>query len=682
MEEILTNSPKQSFGIKFRVTRRRIIFSAVLVLAALLFFIFNSHLFFGGPEEEEPSFQLIDTLCYALLLASSCLLCFLEVKLPYYVRAMIGWVMLPVLPVLAFVAVDSINDTRIASFSFSTSLANYIGYLMVFSLIFALCRRVWVTAAAGGGIFLFFGIVNYFTAEFRGAPILPWDIQTVSTAFSVAGGYRYEMTKPIAVSLLLYILICLLCFQVCPRGKEHTSLRFRMVQRAGAFAISAVLFLMIFPANILSDLGISVWAWNQKTSSKLTGVTAGFFANIQYLMVDKPSGYSSQKVKKLQEDIEALPELEALGSPSKAPTVIAVMNESMTDFAAVDPELALEPDNQPFLHSLQDSGKLIWGTACSSVYGGNTCNSEYEFLTGNTLSFLPTGSKPYQQYVDDYQTSLVSTLKSQGYRCIAIHPGQRTAWHRNTAYPFFRFDEFLDVTSFDVKRTLEHNLTSDMSCYDQVIYEYENRGNDPLFLFNVTIQNHGGYEDEDFPTTIRVKDAPGEFPEAEQYLSLVKKSDEALEKLITYFSEQPDPVVILFFGDHWPNLETGFISKLLGKDAESLALEDIMREHEVPFFLWANYPLKAEKIEKISLNYLSGLLLRAAGLKDTDYVKFLEYVRETFPVITANGMIDKDGVLYETGEKTPYSSILNDYAILQYNNAFGKIEKREEIFLP
>ncbi len=682
MEEIQTNSPKKNFGVSFRVTRKRIIFGAVLVLLAALFFAFNPQLFFGGPGAEEPSFQLIDTLCYGVLLGACCVLCFLEVRLPYYVRAITGWAMLPILPLITFIAVDSINNTRIASFSFSTSLANYIGYLMVFALIFALCRRVWITAAAGGAIFLFFGIANYFTAEFRGAPILPWDIQAVSTAFSVAGGYRYEMTEQIAISLLLYILVCLICFRVCPRGKEHTSRRFRFAQRVGALTISAVLFLMIFPANILSDLGISVWAWNQKTSSKLTGVTAGFFANIQYLMVDKPAGYSAQKVKALEEEIEALPELDALGSPSKAPTIITVMNESMTDFAAVNPDLALEPDPQPFLHSLQASGKLIWGTASSSVYGGNTCNSEYEFLTGNTLSFLPTGSKPYQQYVDGYQTSLVSTLKSQGYRCVAIHPGQRTAWHRNTAYPYFRFDEFLDVTSFDIRRTLEHNLTSDASCYDQVIYEYEHRGEDPLFLFNVTIQNHGGYEDEDFPTTVRVKDTPGEFPETEQYLSLVKKSDEALEKLISYFSQQTDPVVILFFGDHWPNLETEFLSRLLGTDAENLGLTDIMREHEVPFFLWANYPLEAQKIDQISLNYLSGLLLRAADLEDTDYVKFLEYVRETFPVITANGMVDKDGCLYKTGEKTPYSEILNDYAILQYNNAFGKIEKREEIFLP
>ena len=78
---------------------------------------------------------------------------------------------------------------------------------------------------------------------------------------------------------------------------------------------------------------------------------------------------------------------------------------------------------------------MIWGTAYSSVYGGNTCNSEYEFLTSNTLSFLPTGSKPYQQYVDHDQSSLVSILKEYGYDCTAIHPGQRSAWQRTRPTP-------------------------------------------------------------------------------------------------------------------------------------------------------------------------------------------------------------------------------------------------------
>ncbi|MFR8126021.1 MAG: LTA synthase family protein [Acutalibacter sp.] len=483
------------------------------------------------------------------------------------------------------------------------------------------------------------------------------------------------------VVAMAYLLTVVVCVKLAPKEKPQKSLR--LAERGVAAGVAAFLFVLLFPVNIMSALGISVWAWNQKTSSEITGITAGFFANIQYLMVEKPEGYSAAQVEEVSEEVSQLEEPEPVGDPQELPTIIAVMNESFTDMAATsDGNITLSQDNLPFLHSLQESGEVVWGTAYSSVYGGNTCNSEYEFLTGNTTAFLPSGSKPYQQYVDHEQTSLVSLLKdTYDYECIAIHPGQASAWERDDAYQYLGFDEFIDVSKFDVHRKLEHGLTSDISSYDQVIYEYEHRDKDkPLFLFNVTIQNHGGYEDEDYETTVQVNEVPGEYPQAEQYLSLTKKSDEALEYLIDYFSQQEEPVVILFFGDHWPNLEQDFLSLLLGQDSNALSFENVMREYEVPFLIWANYDLEGEEIEAVSLNYLSGLLLRAAGLEGTDYTTFLENLRQTLPVITAMGVLDCDGNWYKNGDETPYDELLNEYNILEYNNAFGGNGKSMETF--
>ena len=161
---------------------------------------------------------------------------------------------------------------------------------------------------------------------------------------------------------------------------------------------------------------------------------------------------------------------------------------------------------------------------------------------------------------------------------------------------------------------------------------------------------------------------------------MIQECDQALEYLVEYFSQQEDPVVILFFGDHWPNLEEDFLTQLLGEDSSSLSFENIMREYPVPFFIWANYDLEGEEIEAVSLNYLSGLLLRAAGLEGTDYTNFLEELRQTLPVITAMGIMDKDGNWYKNGDPTPYDSLLNEYNILEYNNAFGGKNKSMETF--
>ena len=670
---------KQGCGVSLRLSRWNVL-AAAGVLAFCGGFLLLERLL-GWEEEDTGSLPIAggETLLFLGMGLVVAFLCLLEVRLPVEVRRGIGWAFVLLMPLATFLAVDVINSTNVFSFSTKKILANYICYLMVFALVYALTRRVWATAMAGGLIFLVFGIANYFVVQFRGQPILPWDIQSFGTAVTVAGGYQYVPTQQMALTALGYFGVLALCVKLCPRGKEGASRRFRITERAVSLVVSGALFLMLFPMDILTDMGISVWAWNQKTSSELTGITAGFFANIQFVMVDKPEGYSASRVQNLGEELAEEEEPELLGQPEELPTVIAIMNESFTDMQSVG-DVEFTPDNLPFLHSLQESGEVIWGTAYSSVYGGNTCNSEYEFLTGNTTAFLPTGSKPYQQYVDSDQTALPSILKSYGYRCVAVHPGNRDAWSRDTAYPYLGFDEFIDVSAFDVDRTLTHRLTSDRSTYDQLIYEYENRQEEPLFLFGVTIQNHGGYEDENFQTTVRVKEAAGEYPQTEQYLSLTKKSDQALEYLLDYFADQEDPVVVLFFGDHWPNLEEDFLTDLLGTDSGSLALEDMMREYQVPFVIWANYPLEGQEIEAVSLNYLSGLLLRAAGLEGTDYTKFLEQLRQEVPVITAVGTMDKDGSLYAVGESTPYDDLLNDYAVLQYNNAFGGSGKVSSIF--
>ena len=649
---------------------------------AAAFFGWEVYLFAAAEEQELTAAAFAGYgVGFWLLSLAAAAACFLEVKLPLRAGRLIGWAVLLLLPLGSFIAVDFINSTRILNFSFQTGLANYLCYLMVFAVIYALSRRVWVTALAGGLIFLVFGIANYFVVQFRGQPILPWDIQGFGTALTVSGGYTYEPTPLMTVMAMGYLLTVILCVKLDPRQEPEKWVR--LAERGVSGCLAAFLFVLLFPVNVMSTLGISVWAWNQKTSSEITGITAGFFANIQFLMVDKPEGYSAAEAEEVSEEASQLEEPEPVGDPQTLPTVIAIMNESFTDMATTgDGSITLSQDNLPFLHSLQESGDVVWGTAYSSVYGGNTCNSEYEFLTGNTTAFLPTGSKPYQQYVDHQQTSLVSLLKdTYGYHCTAIHPGQASAWERDEAYEYLGFDEFIDVTKFDVHRRLEHGLTSDLSSYNQVIYEYEHRDKDtPLFLFNVTIQNHGGYEDEDYETTVQIEEAPGEYPQTEQYLSLTKKSDEALEYLIDYFSEQEEPVVILFFGDHWPNLESEFLSLLLGEDSSDLSFENIMREYEVPFLIWANYDLDGEEIEAVSLNYLSGLLLRAAGLEGTDYTNYLENLRQTLPVITAMGVMDSQGNWYKNGDSTPYDDLLNEYNILEYNNAFGGDGKCMETF--
>lgn len=669
---------KEKFTIHLHSARGNIFAALAVTLVSVLFLALEWPIALEKTNSGQPGLCWEFVLGFSALGALAAGLCFLEVDMSPRLRESLGWVLVTLLPLAAFIAVDVINGTRIWQFPGQRWVANYLCYLLVFSLAYALTRRPWAAVAVGGLVSMTFGIANYFVVQFRGQPILPWDFQSFATAMTVSGGYEYVPTQKMALSAMGYIATVVLCYKLSPHAAPAPPRSLRLAERFSALAVSVALAVMLFPLNGLENLGISVWAWNQKTSSERTGIAAGFFANVNFMLVDEPAGYSPARVKRLSTQLEEKPQPAPLGQPGEPPTIIAIMNESMTDFGSLG-TLRFTPDNQPFLHSLQKSGEVLYGTAYSSVYGGNTCNSEYEFLTGNTMAFLPSGSKPYQQYIDSPHSGLPEILKSYGYHCTAIHPGNRDAWERIEAYPQLGFDEFVDAEIFDVPRTFQHRMTSDSSCYDQVIYEYERWkrvDGSPLFLFNVTIQNHGGYEDPNYDTTVRVAGAEGRWPQAEQYLSLTRASDRALEDLLDYFEERSEPVVILFFGDHWPKLEDGFNQAVLEGYDSTLDM------YRVPFFLWANYPLRAGEMEAVSLNYLSGLLLRAAGLEGTAYTDYLEALRQEAPVVTDIGYMDKEGEWYKAGTRLPKElrDKLNEYAVLQYNNSFDEENKVEELF--
>ena len=98
------------------------------------------------------------------------------------------------------------------------------------------------------------------------------------------------------------------------------------------------------------------------------------------------------------------------------------MNEAFSDPSVLG-DFTTNEDYMPFVHSLLDGAdNTISGHLNVSVKGGNTANTEFEYLTGASMAFLPYGSIPYQQYVKKETPSMASYLSSLGYYTIAMHP--------------------------------------------------------------------------------------------------------------------------------------------------------------------------------------------------------------------------------------------------------------------
>ena len=145
----------------------------------------------------------------------------------------------------------------------------------------------------------------------------------------------------------------------------------------------------------------------------------------------------------------------------------------------------------------------------------------------------------------------------------------------------------------------------------------------------------------------------------------MKISDEAIKKLICYFSEQDEDTIIVFFGDHQPtNSVISPIWKLNGKSSGTLSLEDETLRYKVPFFIWANYDIIEESNVETSPNFLGNKVLEAAGIPLSGFRNFLAELEENYPVISSIRVEDAFGNSYETKD---VADALNEYAILQYH---------------
>ncbi len=401
------------------------------------------------------------------------------------------------------------------------------------------------------------------------------------------------------------------------------------------------------------------------------------------------------------------PATSARKKKDQAPNVICIMNETFSDLRVLG-QLSTNQDYMPFTRSLTKN--TIKGNLYMPVTGAGTSNSEFEFLTGNTMAFLAAGSNAYELYIKSQVPSLAYTLAAQNYSRTALHVYYRTSWQRDVNYPLLGFERYDSIESFidndaideyrngnksfrdfedavneqyPGENVLLRRFVSDRFDYKLLEQMYEERDpSKPFFIFNVTMQNHGSYDSayENFDQKIKLTSTEEYYPAANRYLSLIYESDQAFKELVEYFSNVDEPTIICMFGDHQPNIETEFVESLLGSDISDLSTEENQKRFVTPFVIWANYNIEEGYVDKMSANYLSTLLLQVADLKTTKYNDYLSALYRYVPVIDSNGYITADDEYYTFDEKSEYTDLLAGYEKVQYNNLFDTIGRHNELF--
>lgn len=528
---------------------------------------------------------------------------------------------------------------------------NLLFALSAFLLLKMVLRRSSRAIAVGTVVFFLLGAVNFYTISLRTTSLLPWDIFAAQTAMNVLPSMKFEIPDKVAWSAIYTAFVVLLCIR--HRGEKPKKGAWKR-QGGAAIALFAAFCLIVGLCRNFFYIN----SWDQTYASRKNGLVVNLALNMWALGNWAPSGYTETKAQAL---------LSSYKEPEKTdfrPNVIVIMDESFADLT-YNGDIKADRDVMPNIRRIMKesvSGRLV-----VPIFGGGTCNTEYEFLTGNTCAFLQPGAYPMQMYVHKETPSVASDLKKLGYRTVALHPYYPNGWGRARAYPLMGFDTFLSLDDFAGAERLR-SYVSDRASFQKIIEEYESKPEGvPLFAFNVTMQNHNGYDTpySNLEETVSF-DGEEEYPKTHQWLALIEHTDKAVQELLDYFSAQDEPTVLLFFGDHQPPIEDAFYDKLF--EGSGLQNEEIaLRKYSVPFFIWTNYDIEPRDVGYLSSNYLSSLLMKEAGLPQNNYQQFLEELSERYPVISTAVVMDASGALKTVSEA---KEDLQDYHYLVYNHIF------------
>ena len=224
------------------------------------------------------------------------------------------------------------------------------------------------------------------------------------------------------------------------------------------------------------------------------------------------------------------------------------------------------------------------------------------------------------------------------------------------------FEEFFAGEEFEDSETY-HSGASDRSTYDKIL-ELLRENDEPQFIFDVTIQNHGGYDPTNMPAEDIVHYSPAgvtdqaTLDQLAVYLGCIEASDRDLNYFIDQLRQLDRPVILLFFGDHQPGI-TAQINDALYPNEDPTAHN--WRIYETNYFIWANYDVagntQTNAVSELGANALAAQLLNLAGAPLTDYQKATLASRTGIVSMSGVGYRGVDGQVYALESDSPYRTL-------------------------
>lgn len=522
-----------------------------------------------------------------------------------------------------------------------------------------------------------FAVANHLKEVLNGAPILASDLAMTGQAGEIAGFLRpgMELGSATVPALLLALLLLFLAFlfsKGTPRQAGH-----------GRQLLSAAL--------VLSLLGNTVWApgpqallngpenESQGARNERLGLLAGIYSALRESAMEEPDAYSENNMNRILRQLQSVQEP---AGQEERPNVVLILSESFFDVTRL-PGIDFAEDPLPHFRALQaQSG----GRFLSAAYAGGTGNVEMELLTGIPSAF-PGASESLTTLSDRSayrrMPSLVKALEGQGYDTMMVHSYNDSLYNRAYNLPALGFDHLLYDRDFTVEPRYEGGYLSDDTLADQLIAAFEEKGDSPLFLYGLTMENHQPYYDGKFSSPSGVEYSCPSLTGSglgalDSLIHGIRDADAMLGKLVDYFETCGEPVLLVFLGDHLPGLYLDGADTIYSRlgyasspNTEDWSADELMQMHQTDYLVWNNYGAQLEAPPLVSVTGLAAQLLDWAGLWKPLWFTWVEETQSDMLLYRERLFVDGSGTPHDSPTQESEETV-SIYRSLVYDILYGE----------
>ena len=596
---------------------------------------------------------------------------------------------------------------------------NVILVALLYLMLLMLFNRFWTASIVILAVGIIVAAIEHFKVEIRYEAILPADLGFLGSntgnmlTFIPAGAHVTILVALGAFAVLLALILVLRHFdgrkgRMIRTDNLSLNLTSRLILLLLPILVFALYCIHVSTTDSLANkfsraLGDTPSMWDSVYDAQRNGPLVAFTRQLNPKIMDKPSNYSEETMKKVaaryQKEAETINASRTNNLTDS--TVVYVLSESFSDPSRV-PGLKTNKDSMPNIRKIKAG--TTSGLMLSSGYGGGTANLEYMGLSGLSMAnFDSSLSSPYQQLVpSQHWTPTINQLWGAPVNSLGYHPYESSMYSRATNYKKFGFSHFYTLTGPDVikyqDKIDESPYVSDKSSYDSAL-EGIKSGKTNKFIQIITMQNHmpyhEWYENNDYTaeSTTGTPLGDDEQQSIETYQKGVEITDQATQEFLNELDALDKPVTVVFYGDHLP----GIYSSASEDGNNSLAL------HLTDYFIWSNKASssqgnKASDAAYSSPNFFVAQAADHMNAKVSPYLAFLTEMHSKIaamepPVVNKiqgwdripegqNSYLDQNGNPMSTDDfDKETKQLLADYKLIQYDITAGKNYLKDTDFM-